>query len=203
MEKDYNELTTAEVYQLPIPNAVARQCVAARIVAASDSGTNAHALVNEYNLKEKKKKLIKARYDKKGITISDATIDFAADCARPIRHSRTLTTNLKRAGHCRLDFTDAHHIVATIEPRAHESRQILFSKQIGINDADNGGFFKRYIYSVVVGMEKSHDHQGLHTDEYYVNVELRLLDVASGSQMAVRLVLRAIKSEIIAGTFPK
>ncbi len=203
MNDDYSKLTTEEIYKLPIPNAVARHCAAARIVATSGSGANAHTLVNEYNLKEKKKQLIKARYDKRGITIADTTIDLAADCARPIRHSRTLTTNLKRAcGQSKPDYTDAHHIVATNDPRAHESRLILFSKRIGINDADNGGFFKRYIYSVVAGMDKSHDHQGMHSDRYYITVEFRLMLVAEQTEAAVRGVLREIKRELIAGTFP-
>ena len=203
MAEDFTKLSTEELYKLPIPNIVERHCAAGMIVAATGSGNNPVALVNEYNLKEKKKQLIRASYDARGITISDATIDLAADCARPVRHSRTLTTNLKKAsGQAKPDYTDAHHIVAVKEPRAHTSRLVLFSKGIGINDVDNGDFYPRYCHSFVPSMPHAHNHQGLHSDVYYINVRFRLMQVANGSSDDVRMVLRKIKSELRAGTFP-
>lgn len=134
-----------------------------------------------------------------------AALQLALDAIRPIRHSRTLATNINRGnpGQARPDNTDAHHIVGRTDYRARESRVIIYSKGIAMNDTDNGCYLPRYKSSVVPTMPGAHDHQGLHTDRYYLAVHLRLLAVESYTATEVRQALRNIKKELIAGTFPK
>jgi hypothetical protein len=206
MAKEQENLTQEQAYNAPVPNILQQRIAAGAIVsgAGADAGTNPHALVNEFNLGEKKTKWVKAAYDKQGIALPMAALQLALDAIRPIRHSRTLATNINKAnpGQARPDNTDAHHIVGRTDYRAHESRVIIYSKGIAINDADNGGYFPRYKTTFVPSMPNAHNHQGMHTESYYLNVYLRLVRVANGPTMDVRMALRGIKSELIAGTFP-
>jgi hypothetical protein len=202
MAYEFENLSTEEIYKQPIPNIIDQRVAAARIVASTGSGENPIAMVNAHNLTETKKKIIRASFDKQGITITMSAIDLAADSQRPIRHSRTLATNLKKAGIIRFDWMDAHHIVGRLDMQAFDSRLIIFSKGIAINDADNGCYLPRYRTSVVASMPNAHNHQGLHTGTYYLTVYARLVAVAGQPVATVRNELRKIKAELIAGTFP-
>ena len=114
--------------------------------------------------------------DKTGQTLPTTAIILAMDADRNIRHSRALASNINKAnrGQCRPQETDAHHIVGRLDFRATDSRTFLFMWGIGINDADNGVYLPRYARTKIANMLKAHHHQGLHTDDYYFNVEIRL-----------------------------
>lgn len=204
MSKEAENLTTAQIYAAPIPNAAAQHIAAAKIVAFSGSGANPHAIVNAHNLAEKKKKIIKAHFDKTGQTLPTTAIILAMDADRNIRHSRALASNINKAnrGQCRPQETDAHHIVGRLDFRAEVARRYLFAWLIGINDADNGVYLPRYARTKIASMLKAHHHQGLHTDDYYFNVEMRLRSILGQPTAIARVVLRTIKNELIAGTFP-
>lgn len=206
MAKEPGNLTQEQFYNAPVPNILQQRSAAAAIMAGAgtDAASNPIHLVNMYNLGEQKKKWVKAGYDKQGIALPMAAMQLALDALRPIRHSRTLTTNINRAnpGQPKPDDTDAHHLVGRIDYRAHGSRLIIYGKGIAINDADNGVYLPRYKTSFVPGMPNAHAHQNMHTFTYYANVELRLIDVADQPAAAVRLTLRTIKGELLAGTFP-
>jgi hypothetical protein len=206
MAREPEVLTQEQAYNAPVPNILQQRCAAATIMAGTgaDAATNPVHLVNMHNLGEQKKKWVKAAYDKQGIALPMAAMQLALDALRPIRHSRTLVTNINRAnpGQTKPDDADAHHIVGRIDYRAHGLRIIIYSKGIAINDADNGMYLPRYKSSVVPGMPNAYAHQNMHTAEYYLNVFLRLSDVAAQAPAVVRAALRLIKNELIAGTFP-
>lgn len=166
-------------------------------------GVNTHELVNVYNIKEERKKVVKAHYDKNGKTMPAAALVLKVDADRDIRHSRMLGSNMLKAhpSYIRPDFVDAHHIVGRLHLDALLARNYLFNWGIGINDADNGVFLPRYATTSIANMPYASNHQGLHTVNYYLNVTLRLGDVLGQTVVEARLVLREIKSELIAGTF--
>lgn len=166
--------------------------------------TNPIALLNDHILQEAKLKVCKAHYDKLGMTIPMSAIMLAMDADRNIRHSRTLATNIIKAnkGQTRPDYTDAHHIVGRLDIRAEVARGYLFNWGIGINDADNGLFLPRYATTKIASMPNASNHQGLHTETYYLAVTMRMFAVADRSGAAGRIVLKTIKGELVAGTFP-
>lgn len=182
----------------------AQRVTAAMQVAQSGSGANAHELLNAYILQEEKKKVVKAYYDKLGQTMPASALVLATDAARNIRHSRALASNINKAnrGQTRPQGVDAHHIVACVDFRARDARICLFNWGIGINDADNGVYLPRYLSSRVPSLPLAPNHQGLHTDDYYFSVTMRLDAVKDDPASEGRLTLRSIKNELIAGTFP-
>jgi hypothetical protein len=98
----------------------------------------------------------------------------------------------------------AHHIVSWQHPPAYDSQQLLFGWCIGINDVDNGVYLPRFKKTVVDSLPDARKHSPLHTYVYHSQVFIRLVVVepARKNSEAGRIVLRRIKSELVAGTFP-
>lgn len=188
----------------PAQSILNQRVAAAMHVAKSGSGANAFELLNDYNLQFEKKKIVKAYYDKLGQTMPASVATLATDAKRSIRHSRALASNIKKAsqGQAKPQETDAHHIVGRLDYRATQARAYLFNWGIGINDADNGVFLPRYAATKISTMPNASNHQGLHTEDYYFNVTMQLQAVLGQPVLSARFVLRSIKGELIAGTFP-
>lgn len=192
---------TEEIYAEPVKGIVKLTIAANKICEA---GSNPYEIRNALLLEEKKKKI---RY-KNGVTLPNSAINLLNDAAREARHSRILANNILRADKSlvRPSDVDAHHVVAVQDSRAESARNILFFVWfIGINDAANGLFMRRFPSSKVLGLKKSPPHQGIgniHTDTYHVAVFLRLFDISGLDASIGRAELRLIASEIVAGTFP-
>jgi A nuclease family of the HNH/ENDO VII superfamily with conserved AHH len=143
---------------------------------------------------------------KKGVTVIGATAATLAAEASNIEldHSRKLMRNylVANPGMPRLLETDAHHIVAWLAEAAERARQILFSVGIGINDADNCTILPRFLTTMIPNMPNASAHQHIHTIRYYANVIYDLTSIAVYDQAEVRLALRTIRSQLVAGTFP-
>lgn len=184
-------------------NQILAQRVAAGLALGDDAGVNAHEMVNVFNIKAERKKVVKAYYNKAGKTMPAAATVLRVDAERNIRHSRVLAGNMRKAhpGYSRPTMVDAHHIVGRLHDLASAARSYLFSWGIGINDADNGVFLPRYETTQIAKMPNAPNHQGLHTKEYYLNVTLRLQAIEDDDASEARLALRGIKQELIAGTF--
>jgi hypothetical protein len=106
----------------------------------------------------------------------------------------------KPAGHA-----SAHHIVASLDEEAADSRMLLFGWGIGINDADNGVFLPRTKSSSIPQNPKATKHAGVHTGIYHHQVFIRLdaaADMNAKDQKIGRSALRKIKGELLQGTFP-
>jgi A nuclease family of the HNH/ENDO VII superfamily with conserved AHH len=189
----------------PLGNQILSQRIAAALLLSNPApGVNAHEMVNTYNVKEERTKVVKAYYDKQGRTMPAAAIVLKVDAERDIRHSRALASNMLKAHrtYIRPEMVDAHHIVGRMNILAAKARGYLFAWGIGINDADNGVFLPRYGSTQIAKMPYAPNHQGLHTGTYYLNVTLRLDAIKGMSSTAGRTVLKTIKNELIAGTFP-
>jgi RHS repeat-associated protein len=111
--------------------------------------------------------------------------------------SARLGRNLVRAGHVRPRGTAAHHIVAHGEPLAQRAQQVLQRFGVHIDDAANGVFLPHYPSSTAPGMY----HRTLHTHAYYAEVNRRLGRARSAA--GVQHELAQIRSELLAGTFPR
>jgi hypothetical protein len=99
----------------------------------------------------------------------------------------------------------AHHIVASGDEEAADSRALLFGWGIGINDADNGVCLPRYRVSSIPLHPSAPKHSELHTKVYYHQVFIRLdaaAEVDAKDQKVGRSALREIKGDILQGTFP-
>lgn len=201
MKSKERSLSTEEIYAAPVEGLIEITVASNQICG---SGSNPYEIRNALILEEKKKKI---RY-KNGETLPNSALNLLNDAARKTRHSRILGNNMLRADKnlSRPDEVDAHHVVAAQDPRANLSRRILFFIWlIGINDAANGIFMRRFQSSSVKGLSKSPPHQGkgsIHTDIYHLAVfrrldKIRTLDAATG-----RAMLRQIAIETVAGTFP-
>ncbi len=129
---------------------------------------------------------------------SDASKESAAalKLGRPAS-SKVLAHNMKEAGVTRpsSDYA-AHHIIAGGAAKADEARRVLEKWGIDINDPANGVYLptKKEI------VPDSAYHPGLHTNEYYKEVNTRILK-ASGSKKEVLEELAKIRGELVAGTF--
>jgi hypothetical protein len=89
----------------------------------------------------------------------------------------------------------AHHIVAGEHPDAQQARDILEGFGIGINDPGNGVFLpasKR-----VPNPTGAAVHGSLHTEDYYAEVNRRL--VAATTREEALVVLEEIRQELLAG----
>lgn len=125
-------------------------------------------------------------------------------------HARLLRRNMVDAGTRPPDakptgHVSAHHIVASLDEDASDSRVILFGWGIAINDADNGVFLPRYRVSSVPQDPKATKHSDVHTKVYHHQVFIRLdaaADVNAEDQKVGRSALRKIKGELLQGTFP-
>ncbi len=130
-------------------------------------------------------------------------LNMLNDAARLARHSRILGNNILRAAK---NMAKLDHVVAAQDARAKRARQILFFLWlIGINDAANGVFMRRFASSAVAGLANCPPHQGagnIHTDTYHLAVFTRLNRISDQDAATGRAELRLIANEIIAGTFP-
>jgi hypothetical protein len=143
----------------------------------------------------------RVRYEN-GVTLPAAASKLRADAERQARHSRILSRNIKNAtGEAKHAEADAHHVVAQADKRARRSRSLLFNWGIGINDADNGIYLPKKWTSNVPGLEGATAHENIHTADYHLAVQLRLLEVRRQNAARARLTLRDIKSEIVDNQF--
>lgn len=177
-----------------------------RIVAAqtlAGTGVNAHQALNSCQLINSKIKQNRAHYDKSGQTMPTTVAILIMDAARNANHSRTLARNINKAtGTPRPQDVAAHHIVARVDYRAHEGRKYLYGWGIAINDIDNGLYLPRYAHSIVPSLPKAVVHQTLHTDIYYLAVNTRLAQIDPTKPDQGRKELRAIKKDLLNGSFP-
>jgi A nuclease family of the HNH/ENDO VII superfamily with conserved AHH len=142
---------------------------------------------------------------KKGYTVAGlSAVALKAEADLAIEHSAKLGRNFRVANPAfvRPDETDAHHIVAQGAKVAARSRRILFNAGIGVNDTDNCNVMPRAKTTVIPSMPNATAHQGVHTIKYHANVLAALLRAPDKTQQSIRLVLRAIKGQLNAGTFP-
>lgn len=201
MAANEKSLSSGEIYAEPV-DGIRELTIASNQIC--ESGNNPYELRNSMILDEKKKKI---RY-KNGETLPNSAINLLNDANRKARHSRILGNNMLSADKSmtRPSDVDAHHVVASQEPRAKLSRRILFFIWvIAINDAANGVFMPRFKSSKVSGFSNCPPHQGagnIHTDVYHISVFRRLDRISSKDAVAGRAMLRQIASEIVVGTFP-
>lgn len=171
--------------------------IAANQIAGIHGTTNAYEMRNA--LLEARRKA-RVRYQC-GQTLPATAEKLRADAERKVRHSRTLARNIRNAtGVAKHGEADAHHIVAQMDRRAHQSRLLLFGWGIGINDVDNGIYLPKRRSSKVPGLEGATAHESIHTDDYYLAVETRLR-IAGREPQDGRYELRNIKGEILANQF--
>jgi hypothetical protein len=172
------------------------------IAANQIAGCGSH--VNPYETRNallEQRRQARVRYEN-GKTLPAAAAKLRADAERKARHSRILSRNIERStGVARHVEADAHHIVAAGDKRAKQSRTLLFDWGIGINDVDNGVYLPKKWSSNVPGLEESTAHEVIHTDDYHLAVEARLIDVTGETSERARLTLRDIKGEILSNAF--
>ncbi|GLR69360.1 AHH domain-containing protein [Agaribacter marinus] len=132
---------------------------------SSDLGyDNPYELFNSLLHKQRSKRLYSH-----GKAKSKSALALHLEAVRDISHSSKLWRNMQsQAKKHNLDVKkgrdeDTHHIVAAKDARAQTSRKVMFSAGIGINDFRNG---------VNLAKEK---HRPMHTSEYYMEVDRRLL----------------------------
>jgi hypothetical protein len=164
-------------------------------------GVNAHAVANSQFIARKKTEICY----KNGRTLSAGAERLLADARRKeLVHSGILAGNMTDAGINRPAGVAAHHIVAWQHRDAFPSQELLFGWGIGINDVDNGVYLPRFKKTLVPSLPNARKHSTLHTFIYHTEVygRLVLVEPEAENSEAGREVLRSIKSELIAGTFP-
>lgn len=199
MAKDLKDMTTEEIYKEPIKDILPLTIAANNLAGGANSGVNPYVLRNELILREQKKRI---RY-KNGFTLPASAEALQMDAERKVRHSRTLDRNIRKAnpGMARPAQVDAHHIVAQQDWRAENARRLLYQWGIAINDADNGMYLPRYRSSSVPGLPNAPAHQIIHTALYFLAVTQVLSRQRHEPTEKGREALRAIKVELLAGTF--
>jgi hypothetical protein len=75
-------------------------------------------------------------------------------------------------------------------------------RSLTIDDADNGVFLPKKLDANVSGLENAVPHAPLHSGPYHFEVTDRLRERAGEPQSAAREELKAMRAEMIAGTFP-
>jgi A nuclease family of the HNH/ENDO VII superfamily with conserved AHH len=202
MPKAAAQTQEPDIYKRPVPNMEELRAIAMRIVFESGSGENPIELLNTLIRADCKLELFQARYSVDGTTLAASAMQLAQDSARNANHRRTLARNMNKAsGTPRPQYVEAHHIVSAHDGRAGLSRRIIFQKNIGINDNDNGNYQPAAATQTVAGLEAASPHRHIHTTLYHLNVTRRLLTARDKTQADVRGVLRAIKAALTAGTF--
>jgi hypothetical protein len=141
---------------------------------------------------------------KNGITKLPVSVKrLQADALAKGDHSLALSGNMQLArGEKQVPGTDAHHIVSRTHRLARYSRIYLFDWRIGIDDADNGVFLPAEAGANVPGLEKANAHDPIHTKLYHATVAARLLGRVSEDTAAGRDELRAMRTDMINGSFP-
>ncbi|MDN5760923.1 MAG: AHH domain-containing protein [Microlunatus sp.] len=95
---------------------------------------------------------------------------------------------------------DTHHIVADADPRAAVARKILLEAGINPrNNPENGIHLPRTSMDATTIPDAATRHQTIHTDAYYKELTLRLVEAKKNG--TVPETLRQIRAEIAEGTF--
>ena len=93
----------------------------------------------------------------------------------------------------------AHHIVPQLDPRAHDSREILKSCGIGIHDAINGVYLKDREETECKGTA---NHRSIHTKRYLEGLFDLLYDAqSSGGCSEVKKEMQSIKDRLMVNKF--
>lgn len=168
---------------------------------AANGGGNGYELRNEF-LQEMEKERV--RYENGRALEGYSAERLFEDAKRAsANHRRTLARNLNaESGTERPDNVCAHHVVASKDERAKESRDVIFKWGIGINDTDNGVYLPRFKNIPVPSMPNAPLHGPIHTDRYYTAVAGRLIFGAPQDTPACRLIMQTIKKQLVAGSFP-
>lgn len=85
---------------------------------------------------------------------------------------------------------------------ARFSRGYLFAWRIGTDDADNGVFLPEQFGMSISGLEKANAHSPIHGKVYHTEVASRLLLRRREPASAGRAELKAMREDMLAGTFP-
>ena len=118
-------------------------------------------------------------------------------------HRRALARNLNaESGQERPANVCAHHVVASQDIRAEDARDVIFEWGIAINDCDNGVYLPRLRNIPVPSMPQAPFHGSIHTARYHGTVAARLILGEPEDAAACRAILRTIKKQIVAGSFP-
>jgi hypothetical protein len=168
---------------------------------ASNSGVNGYELRNEILLEMEKQRV---RYEN-GRTVEGYSAERLFEDARRKSGNprRTLANNLnKESGTERPDNVAAHHVVASKDGAATESREVIFKWGIGINDSDNGVYLPRFKDVPVPSLPNAPRHGPIHTPRYYGAVAARLIFGKPQDTAACRGILRKIKKQLVDGSFP-
>jgi hypothetical protein len=170
---------------------------------AANSGVNGYELRNEILLEMEKDRV----RDQNGRTIEGYSAERLFEDAKRTsgNHRRTLARNLNaESGAARPAHVCAHHIVASGDIRAEDSRDIIFGCGIGIgiNDTDNGVYLPRFKNIAVPSMPDAPLHGPIHTARYHGAVAARLIFGEPADSQACRAILRVIKKNIVDGSFP-
>lgn len=168
---------------------------------AANSGINGYELRNEILLEMEKDRV---RYENGRTLAGYSAARLFEDARRQSgNHRRTLARNLNAdSGQARPTNVCAHHIVASKDSRADESREIIFKWGIGINDADNGVYLPRFKNIPVPSLPDAPLHGPIHTTRYYVAVAQRFMFNEPTDTPSCREVLRGIKEDLVDGSFP-
>lgn len=179
---------------------VARLTTAINRIAAN-SGLNTYELRNEILVEMKKERV---RYENGRTLDGYSAARLFEDARRKTgNHRRTLARNLDReSSQKRVADVCAHHVVASSDVRADDSRDIIFKWGIGINDADNGVYLPRLKNVPVPSMPNAPVHGPIHTTRYHAAVAARLIFGDPQDSAACRAILRVIKKNLIDGSFP-
>ncbi len=168
---------------------------------AANSGVNGYELRNELLLEMEKDRV---RYENGRTLPGYSAAKLFEDAKRAsANHRRTLARNLNAdSGAERPKNVCAHHIVASKDSRADESREIIFKWGIGINDTDNGVYLPRFKNIPVPSLPDAPLHGPIHTARYYSAVAQRFMFNEPTDTLSCREVLRGIKEDLVDGSFP-
>lgn len=195
------EAPPGSVHALSAPAAeLQEQAILANLMMGGDKSVNTYAVRNDRALRKAKSLVCyKNGFTKQRISVKR----LQADALVKGSHSQALSGNIQLArGEMQPNDTDAHHIVARRHRLAAAARAYLFRWKIGIDDADNGVFLPKKLGAGIPGLESAVPHSPLHSGPYHFEVTDRLRERAGEPASAGREELRAMRAEMIAGTFP-
>jgi hypothetical protein len=192
------KIAAAASVPAPSPSAaILDLTIAGNRISANASDVNPYGVRNELLLKQEKARV---RY-KNGVTLPIAAEVLLANANRKdYNHRRTLSRNIVAAtSQSRPVNTCAHHIVALGDPEARESRNLLYTWGIGINDADNGVFLPSK-GTGLPGYPNATHHTPHHKQLYHLEVYSQL-SRRDGSEDG-RRGLKSLKSQLLSGELP-
>ncbi|AOP48609.1 AHH domain-containing protein [Streptomyces lydicus] len=130
-------------------------------------------------------------------TLSDTPDKPVTTGGRP---SDALERNMAEAGDPRPPGHETHHIVPEADPRAEIARRILEDAEIDVRQgAENGIHLPRTSTDPRTVAEAATRHPTLHTDAYYKELTLRLIEAKRSN--TVRETLAVLKEELKNGRF--